>query len=106
MSAILKNEDPAARRAEFYGRLDTQSLAPLWERLKGLVPTEPKPSRYFVAAVRSNSRPPTYGPRSMTRARTTRDPWRSTTVDPHGSDLCATPSRPGVRVPPQPVGRP
>ncbi|WP_376091604.1 gentisate 1,2-dioxygenase [Roseomonas sp. CCTCC AB2023176] len=30
-------------REEFYSRLDTRSLAPLWERLKGLVPPEPQP---------------------------------------------------------------
>ena len=55
-----------------------------------------------VAAVRSNSRPPTYGPRSITRTRTVRPPWRSVTFAPHGSDLCATPRRPADSVPPQP----
>jgi gentisate 1,2-dioxygenase len=34
---------PLPERQEFYGRLDGKSLAPLWERLKGLVPTEPRP---------------------------------------------------------------
>ena len=29
-------------REEFYGRLDKQDLAPLWEVLKGLLPSEPK----------------------------------------------------------------
>jgi gentisate 1,2-dioxygenase len=33
-----------AKRAEFYGRIGSQSLAPLWEVLKGLVPPEPKPT--------------------------------------------------------------
>src|ERR1700754_2297767 len=29
-------------RKKFYDRIGTQSLAPLWESLKGLVPREPK----------------------------------------------------------------
>jgi gentisate 1,2-dioxygenase len=33
-----------AKREEFYGRIGSQSLAPLWEVLKGLVPPEPKPT--------------------------------------------------------------
>ncbi|MFT8243792.1 gentisate 1,2-dioxygenase [Roseomonas sp. BN140053] len=33
-----------AKRQEFYDRIDAQSMAPLWERLKGLVPPEPRPS--------------------------------------------------------------
>ena len=49
-----------------------------------------------VAAVRSYSRPPTYGPRSITGTRTTRPWWRSVTFVPHGSDLWATPSCAGV----------
>ena len=61
-----------------------------------------KPSRRAVAAVRSYSRPPTYGPRSITRTRTTRPRWRNVTLVPHGSDLCATPSEPGDSRPPQP----
>src|SRR4051812_22855783 len=65
-------------------------------------PTPEKPSFERVAAVRSYSRPPTYGPRSTTGTRTVRPPWRSVTFDPHGSDLFATPSVPGVSVPPQP----
>lgn len=36
--------DTAARRQEFYGRIDTQHLAPLWEVMKGLVPPEPRPT--------------------------------------------------------------
>ena len=32
-----------ATRAEFYGRLAPQNLAPLWEVLKGLLPSEPRP---------------------------------------------------------------
>jgi gentisate 1,2-dioxygenase len=32
----------SATRKKFYDRLEPQSLAPLWEVLKGLVPTEPK----------------------------------------------------------------
>jgi gentisate 1,2-dioxygenase len=31
----------SAAREEFYGRLDTQDLAPLWEVLRGLLPSEP-----------------------------------------------------------------
>ena len=29
------------QRQAFYGRAETQSLAPLWTRLKSLVPAEP-----------------------------------------------------------------
>ena len=36
--------DVQATRQEFYDRLDAQSMAPLWERMKGLVPNEPRPS--------------------------------------------------------------
>ena len=61
-----------------------------------------KRSLCAVASVRSNSRPPTYGPRSITRTRTVRPRWRSVTLLPHGSDLWATPRRPGESVPPQP----
>jgi gentisate 1,2-dioxygenase len=35
--------DVEARREAFYGRADTQNLAPLWTRLKSLVPAEPTP---------------------------------------------------------------
>jgi len=31
-------------KTEFYDRLDAAHLAPLWERLKGLVPSEPRPA--------------------------------------------------------------
>ena len=34
--------DVARTRQEFYDRIGTKSLAPLWEALKGLVPREPK----------------------------------------------------------------
>lgn len=33
-----------ASRTEFYGRIRDQSLAPLWEVLKGLVPPQPRPT--------------------------------------------------------------
>ena len=36
--------DVAATRQEFYGRMAGESLAPLWEVMKGLVPPEPRPS--------------------------------------------------------------
>ena len=32
------------QRSEFYGRMKTESLTPLWEVLKGLVPPEPRPT--------------------------------------------------------------
>src|SRR5215510_14651044 len=38
----------------------------------------------------------------MTRTLTVRPPLRSVSFAPHGSDLWATPRRPGVRRPPQP----
>ena len=38
-AAVVRN---AAERQDFYGRIDTQHLAPLWEVLKGLVPGAPK----------------------------------------------------------------
>jgi len=34
----------ASQRSEFYGRIREESLAPLWEVLKGLVPPEPRPT--------------------------------------------------------------
>ena len=49
-----------------------------------------------VAAVRSYSRPPTNGPRSITGTRTLRSPRLNVTFVPHGSVLCATPSVPGA----------
>src|SRR3954453_18177273 len=61
-----------------------------------------KPSLRAVADVRSYSRPPTYGPRSITRTRRTRPWWRSVTFVPQGSDLLATPTEPVVSVPPHP----
>ena len=42
MSAILK-PDLQAEREAFYGRADTQNMAPLWTRLKSLVPANPTP---------------------------------------------------------------
>lgn len=36
--------DPQRQREAFYGRADTQHLAPLWTRLKSLVPQEPVPA--------------------------------------------------------------
>ena len=43
-------------REAFYGRADTQSLAPLWTRLKSLVPAAPTPAgvahRWAYAEVR------------------------------------------------------
>jgi gentisate 1,2-dioxygenase len=41
MSAV---PDIEQQRQAFYGRADTQSLAPLWTRLKSLVPPEPVPA--------------------------------------------------------------
>ena len=32
-----------AQREQFYQRIDPQSMAPLWTRLKALVPKEPTP---------------------------------------------------------------
>ena len=42
MSTLL-DPDVQAQREAFYGRADTQNLAPLWTRLKSLVPAEPAP---------------------------------------------------------------
>ena len=42
MSAALQPNIQAEREA-FYGRADTQNMAPLWTRLKALVPREPTP---------------------------------------------------------------
>jgi hypothetical protein len=65
-----------------------------------------KRSLRAVDSVRSYSRPPTYGPRSMTRTRSVRPRWRSISFEPHGSDLWATPILPAVSVPPHPSGLP
>ena len=43
MSAPNTNPQIQAEREAFYGRADTQSLAPLWTRLKSLVPEAPTP---------------------------------------------------------------
>ena len=76
-------------------------LLPAAEVVTQMVPVLPKPSAYFVAPVRSNSRPATNGPRSITRTRTVRPRWRMVTFVPHGSVLCATPSVPTPSLPPQ-----
>ncbi len=39
----VPNPDLQAGREAFYGRADTQNMAPLWTRLKALVPSEPTP---------------------------------------------------------------
>src|SRR4051812_46023311 len=71
-------------------------------RVTRIEPTPEKPRRSFVAAVRANSRPPEYGPRSTTGTRTGRPWWRSVTFVPHGRGLFATPTVAGGRVPPHP----
>src|SRR5262245_20083094 len=65
-----------------------------------MAPGPGQPSFWAVACVRSYSRLPAYGPRSITGTRTTRPRWRNVTMVPHGSDLLATPSRPGASRPP------
>ena len=48
--------DPAAARSEFYGRMDRDNLAPLWEVLHALVPPQPqspcKPGYWNYQAIR------------------------------------------------------
>jgi gentisate 1,2-dioxygenase len=39
----MNTRDLQSQRDAFYGRIDPHSLAPLWTRLKGLVPGEPTP---------------------------------------------------------------
>ena len=34
----------AEERKAFYAKIDRDNLAPLWEVLKGLIPSEPKPT--------------------------------------------------------------
>jgi gentisate 1,2-dioxygenase len=41
MSATPQSEATTARRQEYYGRIRSQSLAPLWERYHGLLTPEP-----------------------------------------------------------------
>src|SRR5437763_15774262 len=48
------------------------------------VPTPPKPSAPAVFSFRSQSRPPTYGPRSSTVAVTLRPPLTKVTLVPQG----------------------
>jgi len=43
MAESLQDETEAKRR-EFYGRIGTEALAPLWEVMKGLVAPEPRPT--------------------------------------------------------------
>ena len=38
----MSSNSDAGLREEFYGRIDSENLAPLWEVLSALVPTEPK----------------------------------------------------------------
>src|SRR5690606_25382336 len=66
--------DPTARRTRVRGRPAPARAA---QCATWTVPVEPNPSLAFVAAVRSNSRPATNGPRSITRVRTTWPRWRS-----------------------------
>ena len=42
--AAAVSPEVQARRQAFYDRIDTESMAPLWERMKGLVPVEPRPT--------------------------------------------------------------
>jgi Gentisate 1,2-dioxygenase len=39
----MNTRDTQAAREEFYRRIDPSNMAPLWMRLKGLVPAEPTP---------------------------------------------------------------
>ncbi len=52
----MSNRDTQAQRQDFYRRIGPLELAPLWERLKGLVPREPTPAgvphRWRYAEVR------------------------------------------------------
>jgi gentisate 1,2-dioxygenase len=41
MNAVPQSESTTARRQEYYGRIKSQSLAPLWERYHGLLTPEP-----------------------------------------------------------------
>jgi gentisate 1,2-dioxygenase len=38
--AVVRN---AQERQDFYGRIGQENLAPLWEVLKGIVPSQPSP---------------------------------------------------------------
>ena len=89
MFAPRSASDPSSDRSS--GR---SPLARIAYRVAWIAPWPLKPSLRAVAAVRSYSRPPTYGPRSITRTRTTRPRWRIVTLVPHGSDLFATPTVP------------
>ena len=42
MSDAAQGRSSAETRQDFYDRLDTQNLAPLWEVLRGLLPNEPR----------------------------------------------------------------
>jgi gentisate 1,2-dioxygenase len=65
MSTALETST-ANHRQEFYRRLAPRNLAPLWEVLRGLVPTEPKskavPYQWKYEAIR----PAKVGKRSTT----------------------------------------
>ena len=59
MASVLKSDSDAARQAyrrEYYGRMDQDNLAPLWEVLHGLVPPLPqspcKPGYWNYQAIR------------------------------------------------------
>lgn len=39
----MNTRDTQSQREDFYRRIDPSNMAPLWMRLKGLVPAEPKP---------------------------------------------------------------
>jgi len=43
LTSDISSSEPAQRN-DFYSRIGRESMAPLWEMLKGLVPTEPKPT--------------------------------------------------------------
>src|SRR3954453_16020521 len=75
-------------------------------RATRIEPDPEKPRRSFVAAVRSNSRSPAYGPRSTTGTRTVRPRWRSLPLGPDGRVRFPAPNVRGVRLPPQPRGPP
>jgi gentisate 1,2-dioxygenase len=44
ISELSPAADQQATRHEFYGRINRQAMAPLWEVLKGLVPPQPHPT--------------------------------------------------------------
>jgi gentisate 1,2-dioxygenase len=42
-TSTRSHADTMAQREAFYGRIDHQHLAPLWTRMKSLIPAEPVP---------------------------------------------------------------